>query len=70
VIPPVGAAWPRVTVPVELVPPVTEAGINVTDTTVMAGTTVTLAIRFVEPVVAVTVTAVDVVTDPGITTKV
>ena len=70
VIPPVGAACPSVTVPVELVPPVTEVGLKVTDITVMEGTTVTFAITCVEPVVAVTVTEVELATPPGMTVNV
>ena len=70
VIPPVGAACPSVTVPVELVPPVTEVGLKVTDITVIEGTTVTFAITCVEPVVAVTVTEVELATPPGMTVNV
>ena len=70
VIPPVGAAWFSVTVPVELVPPVTDDGLKVTDTTVIPGNTVALPITEVVPVVAVTVTVVELATDPPVTRKV
>ena len=43
VSPPVGAALPKVTVPVDEVPPVTEVGFSVTDETV-GGFTVRLAV--------------------------
>jgi len=70
VIPPAGAAWLSVTVPVELVPPVTDDGLKLTDTTVIAGSTVTLPITEVVPVVAVTVTPVELATEPPVTRKV
>ena len=70
VIPPVGAAWLRVTVPVELVPPVTAAGLKVTDMTDNAGNTVTDPLTVVVPVVAITVTGVELATDPPVTMNV
>jgi hypothetical protein len=69
-IPPAGAVWLIVTVPVELVPPVTATGLNVTDMTVIEGTTVTFPVTVVEPVVAMTVTAVELATAPAVTKKV
>jgi len=69
-IPPVGAAWLIVTVPVELVPPVTDAGLKLTETTVIAGTTVALPVTIVAPVFAVTVTAVELATEPAVTVNV
>jgi len=70
VSPPAGAAWLSVTVPVEFVPPVTVAGLKLTDMTVIAGSTVTLPITEVVPVVAVTVTPVELATVPPVTRKV
>ena len=70
VIPPAGAVWLSVTVPVELVPPVTDAGLKLTDMTEIAGSTVTSAMTEVVPVVAVTVTPVELATEPPVTRKV
>lgn len=70
VIPPAGAAWLMVTVPVEFVPPVTAPGLKVTETTVIAGMTVTFPIAEVAPVVPVTVTGVEEATVPAVTMKV
>jgi len=67
VTPPAGAAWLSVTVPVELVPPVTVAGLKLTPDTVSDGSTVTFAITLVKLVVAVTVELPAV---PAVTTKV
>jgi hypothetical protein len=70
VIPPIGAGWVSVTVPVELVPPVTVAGLKLTPATVSDGTTVTLAIAVAAPVTAVTVAGVAPATEPPVTMKV
>ena len=59
-----------VTVPVEFVPPVTAAGLKLTPVTVTEGTTVTFPFTVVEPVVAMTVTGVELATAPAVTTKV
>lgn len=68
--PPAGAFWLSVTVPVELVPPVTPEGLKVTDCTVRAGNIVTLPVTVVVLVIAVTATFVEVVTDPAVAEKV
>ena len=65
--PPAGAAEPMVTVPVELVPPVTAAGVKLRPVT---ATTVTVPMTEVVPVVAVTVTVVEAATAPAVTWKV
>jgi len=70
VIPPAGAAWLIVTVPVELVPPVTAAGLKLTPDTVSEGTTVAFPVTIVEPVLAVTITCVELPTEPAVTIKV
>ena len=70
VIPPAGATWLIVTVPVELVPPVTAAGVKLRIVTAVGGSTVTLAVTMVVPVVAVTVTGVEVATAPPVTMNV
>ncbi len=70
VIPPVGAAWVIVTVPVELVPPVTVAGLKLTPVTVNEDTIVTFPITVIKPVVAITVTGVELPIAPAVTTKV
>ena len=70
VIPPAGAGEASVTVPMELVPPVTAEGLKLTEATVIAATTVTFAVTMVVPVVAVTVTGVVAATVPAVTTKV
>jgi hypothetical protein len=69
-MPPACAFWLIVTVPVELVPPVTVARLKLTEVTVIAGTTVTFPVIVVEPVVAITVTPVELATVPAVTTKV
>lgn len=71
VIPPGGAAPLIVTVPVELVPPVTVAGLKLTPVIVtVEGMTVTFPVTIVAPSVAVTVTAVELATAPEVTTNV
>jgi len=60
-IPPVGAALPRVTVPVELMPPATDVGFRERPVTT-GGLTVKVAVSFVAPVVAVIVAVVAVAT--------
>ena len=68
--PPAGAAWLIVTVPVELVPPVTVPGLKLTPDTVVKGTTVTFPMTMVAPVVAVTITGVEAATEPPVAVKV
>ena len=68
--PPDGAAWLMVTVPVELVPPVTAVGLKVTAVSEIAGRTVTPAVTEVAPVAAVAVTEVEPATEPAVTMKV
>jgi len=70
VTPPAGAAWLRVTVTVELVPPCTVVGFNVTPVTVTEGATVTVPGTLIEPVEAVTVTGVELPTGPAVTMNV
>jgi hypothetical protein len=70
VIPPAGAAWLIVTVPVELVPPVTTPGLKLTDITVIPGMTVTFPMTEVDPVIPVTVTGVEDATVPAVTINV
>jgi len=70
VIPPAGATWLIVTVPVELVPPVTAAGLKLRLVTAVGGSTVTFPVTMVVPVVAVTVTGVAVATAPPVTMNV
>ena len=70
VTPPVGAGWLSVTVPVELVPPVTVPGLKLTPATVSEGTTVALPETVVPLAVAMTVTAVELATEPPVTMKV
>jgi len=68
--PPAGAAWLIVTVPVELVPPVTVPGLKLTPDTVVKGTTVTFPMTMVAPVVAVTITGVEEATEAPVAVKV
>ncbi len=70
VIPPAGATWLIVTVPTEFVPPVTAAGPKFKLATRIGGSTVTVAMSEVVPVVAVTVTGVAVATTPPVTINV
>ncbi len=65
--PPAGAAAPMVTVPVELVPPVTAAGAKLRPVT---ASTVTVPMTEVVPVMAVTVTGVGLPAGPAVTTNV
>ena len=58
------------TVPVALVPPVTVDGLRVRLETVPEGTTVKLLMTIVRSVVAVTVTGVELATDPAVTVNV
>src|SRR5208282_3797845 len=69
-IPPAGAGCVIVAVPMELVPPVTAAGLKVTIRGTGAGITVRFCVTMVVPVVAVTVTAVEVPTDCATALKV
>ncbi len=69
-IPPAGAVWPIVTVPVEFVPPVTGVGLKLKAVTVIEGSTVALPVTIVAPVFAVTVTGVELPTAPAVTVKV
>src|SRR5271155_5430766 len=66
VIPPVGAADAIVTVPVELVPPVTAEGVKLSPVTGIAGAIVTLPMTTVVLSVAVTVTGVRLATVPPV----
>jgi hypothetical protein len=59
-----------VTVPIKLVPPVTADGEKLTFVTVVGGTTVTLAVTIIVPVVAVSVTVVGADTAPAVTVNV
>jgi hypothetical protein len=68
-IPPVGAALPRVTIPVEGVPPTTVVGLSETAVTT-GGLTVRVAVWFDEPSVAVIVEVVAVATAVEATVKV
>lgn len=71
VTPPAGAAWLIVTVPVEFVPPVTDAGLRATPLTVsVKGATVTFCVIEVVPVVAVTTTVVELLTAFAVALKV
>ena len=72
VIPPAGAAWLIVTVPVGygVAPSVAKVGLKLTDITEIEGTTVTVWLTVVVPVVAITVTLMEPVTVPAITAKV
>ncbi len=67
--PPVGAALPRVTVPVEGVPPGTDVGLSETALTT-GGLTVNVAVCFAVPVVAVIVGVCAVATASVVTVKV
>jgi len=69
-IPPAGAGWVIVAVPMELLPPVTAVGLKVTTRGTGAGITVRICVTMVVPVVAVTVTAVEVLTDSATALKV
>src|SRR6185503_6537467 len=71
--PPAGAALVRVTVPVELLPPVTEVGLTDTADRLAGGgtgVTVSVAVRVLAPWVAVIVTEVEVATVLVVTAKV
>jgi hypothetical protein len=68
--PPADAAWLRVTVPTELVPPITAGGTKARVVTTVTGSTVTLPVTIVDPVVAVHVSGVAVITAPAVTIKV
>ena len=61
-VPPVGAGWVVVIVPVEVLPPVTAAGEKVTPVSRYPGRTVTFPMTVVEPVAAVTATGVELPT--------
>ena len=69
-IPPGGAVWPIVTVPVEFVPPMTGVGLKLKAVTFIEGSTVALPMTIVAPVFAVTVTGVELPTAPAVTVNV
>ncbi len=67
--PPAGATTLMATVPVEGFPPMTLAGMKLTRTT-GGGSTIRLTVTMIEPVEAVTITGVAVLTAPATTIKV
>src|SRR5208282_5999726 len=69
-VPPVGAGWVVVIVPVEGLPPVTAAGEKVTPVSLYPGRTVTFPMTVVEPVAAVTATGVELPTSADVAVKV